>query len=68
MKTEAIIGDVCAELRRAYGFEIKKDFHREACAMLAERAARLDDIERYGCAVGELRKSNMTLFDAMPAL
>lgn len=53
--------------RRAYGFEIKKDFHREACAMLADRAARLDDIEKYGCAVGELRKSNMTLFDAMPA-
>ena len=25
--------------------------HREAGAMLAERAARLDDIERYGCAV-----------------
>lgn len=51
--------------RHGFGFEIKKDFHRAATSILQERSDELNDIEQYGCPVGKLRKSNMTLFDAM---
>ena len=51
--------------RKAFGFEIKKDFYRPSLAMLQERADELDDIEKYGCPVRKMSVSNMTLFEAM---
>lgn len=51
--------------RKAFGFEIKKDFFRESTALLQSRSDELDDIQKFGCPVGKLRQSNMTIFDAM---
>lgn len=51
--------------RKAFGFEIKKDFFRESTALLQSRSDELDDIQKFGCPVGKLRQGNMTIFDAM---
>lgn len=51
--------------RKAFGFEIKKDFFRASTALLKSRSDELDDIQKFGCPVGKLRQSNMTIFDAM---
>ena len=49
--------------RRAFGFEIKKDFHRASLEMLQERATELDEIETIGVPVSRMRKSSPTLWD-----
>lgn len=51
--------------RRAFGFEIKKDFHRASLAMLQERSLELDEIESIGVPVSRMRKKHPTLWDAV---
>lgn len=51
--------------RRAYGFEIKKDFHRTATEMLTERMIELNEIRELGFSPTKLGKVHPTLFDAM---
>lgn len=48
--------------RKAYGFEIKKDFHEMASNWRAENALKLKEIEEFGFAKTELNKFNPTLF------
>lgn len=51
--------------RRAYGFEIKKDFHRAATAMLSERKTIINEINSLGYSPTAIGSKNYTLFDAM---
>lgn len=48
--------------RKAYGFEIKKDFHKMASDWRAQNAIKLKEIEELGFAKTELSKLNPTLF------
>jgi site-specific DNA-methyltransferase (adenine-specific) len=48
--------------RKAYGFEIKKDFHRKATAWLKENRLKKTEIEEMGFAKTEISKFNPTLF------
>jgi DNA modification methylase len=48
--------------RTAYGFEIKKDFHRDALKMLEERKSILDEIEKHGFSPTEQAKTHPSLF------
>jgi len=51
--------------RRAYGFEIKKDFHKAATEMLTDRMIELNEIAAYGFPVTKLGKNHPTLFDSL---
>lgn len=48
--------------RKAYGFEIKKDFHMEACSWINEVLIDRADIEEYGFPKTKMQKTAPTLF------
>jgi site-specific DNA-methyltransferase (adenine-specific) len=48
--------------RRGYGFEIKKDFYREALKMLETRRVEIDEVNRLGFSPTEMGKIHPTLF------
>ena len=48
--------------RRAYGFEIKKDFHKIANQWIEKIIQRKKDIENYGFAKTEIEKHEPSLF------
>jgi len=49
--------------RNAYGFEIKKNFHKDASALLNTMYQRKNDIDEFGFAKTELSLNGLTLFD-----
>lgn len=53
--------------RKAYGFEIKKDFHMKASRWMRETEQRLADIEKHGYAKAHIEKSGPTLFTSEAA-
>lgn len=48
--------------RKAYGFEIKKDFYKEACKLIGENKLKGDEIKEFGYAKTEIAKSYPSLF------
>jgi site-specific DNA-methyltransferase (adenine-specific) len=48
--------------RRAYGFEIKKDFYKLSTHWIDEEYQKLKDIEEYGFAKTLINKDQKTLF------
>lgn len=48
--------------RKAYGFEIKKDFHQQATDWINETRQNLEDIEKFGFAKTQIEKQGKTLF------
>jgi len=48
--------------RKAYGFEIKKNFFKDATEWINRTKQRKEDIARFGYAKTELNKSHATLF------
>ena len=48
--------------RNAYGFEIKKNFHKEASEMLDAKRIELEEIKTIGWAKTEAEKTGATLF------
>lgn len=51
--------------RRAYGFEIKKDFHREASKMLEARKIEIDETNRLGFSPTAMSKDHPCLFQGL---
>lgn len=51
--------------RRAYGFEIKKDFYRDAVRLLEDRKTEINEINHFGLPITTMGRVNPTLFDAM---
>lgn len=49
--------------RKAYGFEIKKPFYKEACQLIELYKIRRDEINQYGFAKTEIANIHPTLFD-----
>jgi site-specific DNA-methyltransferase (adenine-specific) len=49
--------------RKAYGFEIKKNFYKQATEWINETKQRIADIKAYGFPISEMRKENNLLFD-----
>jgi site-specific DNA-methyltransferase (adenine-specific) len=48
--------------RKAFGFEIKKDFYKDACRLLEVGKQKNKEIKEIGFAKSELEKINPTLF------
>jgi site-specific DNA-methyltransferase (adenine-specific) len=48
--------------RKAYGFEIKKEFHTKASAWLQEEQQMMKDMEQHGFAKSKVEKIHPTLF------
>lgn len=48
--------------RKAYGFEIKKDFYKSALSLIEETAIRRNEIKEFGYAKTELNKFAPALF------
>lgn len=48
--------------RKAYGFEIKKDFFRDATELINQTKQRLSDIKKFGYAKTEIEQVNPILF------
>ena len=48
--------------RKAYGFEIKRDFHRKAVAWIEQSRTMRKEIKELGFAKTELSKTSQTLF------
>lgn len=48
--------------RKAYGFEIKKEFYTNATRLLNNAIQKKKDIEQYGYAKSEIEKAGNTLF------
>jgi len=48
--------------RKAYGFEIKKEFHTKATKWIEEEQQAIDDIKEYGFAKTKLEKTQPTLW------
>lgn len=48
--------------RKAYGFEIKKDFFKEANQLISRYKTRRDEIKQYGFAKTEISKEGAILF------
>jgi site-specific DNA-methyltransferase (adenine-specific) len=48
--------------RKAYGFEIKKDFHKEASVWIEEVRQAQKDVEEFGFAKTLIEKNELTLF------
>jgi site-specific DNA-methyltransferase (adenine-specific) len=48
--------------RKAFGFEIKKDFYKDACRLLEAGKQKNKEIKEIGFAKSELEKINPTLF------
>jgi site-specific DNA-methyltransferase (adenine-specific) len=51
--------------RRSYGFEIKKDFHREATKMLEEKMIEINEISKLGFSPTQMEKVHPSLFKAL---
>jgi site-specific DNA-methyltransferase (adenine-specific) len=51
--------------RRAFGFEIKKDFHADATRLLERRKTELEEISQLGFSPTQIGGGNPTLFDAV---
>lgn len=51
--------------RKAYGFEIKKNFYKDALNAINEAAVNKQDIEKYGYAKTHLERTQSTLFSEM---
>lgn len=51
--------------RRAYGFEIKKDFHREALKMLEARKIEIDETNKFGFSPTAMSKEHPVLFGSL---
>ena len=49
--------------RRAFGFEIKKDFYKAANDLVQKVKLRKEEIKKFGYAKTELQKTGLTLFD-----
>ena len=49
--------------RKAYGFEIKKNFYKEATELINESVKRKSDLEEFGYAKTQLKKDNLILFE-----
>ena len=49
--------------RKAFGFEIKKNYFKEATAWINQEKTKLNEIKEFGYAKTELRKINPILFD-----
>jgi site-specific DNA-methyltransferase (adenine-specific) len=48
--------------RKAYGFEIKKEFHTKASNWLQEEKQIKEDIKKYGFAKSKIEKTSLTLW------
>ena len=48
--------------RKAYGFEIKKEFHHKASKWFKDNNIRLAELKKFGFAKSEIRKQAPTLF------
>lgn len=48
--------------RKAYGFEIKKDFYREALKLLEERKIEIEETKQYGFSPTQMSKVHPVLF------
>jgi site-specific DNA-methyltransferase (adenine-specific) len=48
--------------RRAYGFEIKKDFHRAGLELLERKRVEIDEVNRFGFSPTQLDKVHPCLF------
>lgn len=48
--------------RKAYGFEIKKDFHKKASEWINQTIERIEDIKIHGYSKRELESTGNTLF------
>lgn len=48
--------------RRGYGFEIKKDFYRQATAMLEARRVELSEIKEFGFSPTKMDEAHPSLF------
>lgn len=51
--------------RKAYGFEIKKDFHKSATAWINRTIQRKKDIQEFGYAKTEIEKESKNLFSEL---
>lgn len=51
--------------RRGYGFEIKKDFYREALKLLTDRKTEIDEINKFGFSPTAMEKIHPSLFSSM---
>lgn len=48
--------------RVSYGFEIKKNFYRDALALINERKTEIEEIEKYGLPISKMGKIHPTLW------
>ena len=48
--------------RKAYGFEIKRNFHRDAMRLINEALKSKDDLKKYGFELSKLEKQQPTIF------
>jgi site-specific DNA-methyltransferase (adenine-specific) len=48
--------------RQAYGFEIKKNFYKDAVTLINEKKQVIDDIKNYGYAKEKIKESQPILF------
>jgi site-specific DNA-methyltransferase (adenine-specific) len=48
--------------RKAYGFEIKKEFHTKASKWIEEEKQAIEDVKKYGFAKTKLEKTQPTLW------
>jgi site-specific DNA-methyltransferase (adenine-specific) len=48
--------------RNSYGFEIKKDFYKDARLLLDRRKTEIEEIEKYGLPITEMGKVHPMLF------
>lgn len=48
--------------RSSYGFEIKKDFYRDAVTLLNDRKTEIAEIEKFGLPVSKMNESAPTLW------
>jgi site-specific DNA-methyltransferase (adenine-specific) len=51
--------------RSAYGFEIKKDFHKEGSKLLEARRIEIEETKKHGFSPTEMAKKHPTLFEAL---
>lgn len=49
-------------MRDCYGFEIKYKFHKQASEWIKNTKIRVEEIEKFGFAITEIKKSGATLF------
>jgi len=54
--------------RPSYGFEIKKDFYRDALQLLTDRKTEIEETEKYGLPISQIEKASPGLFTIQEAL